>query len=161
MPKGNKLTLKQAKFVKEYVKTGNGTESVKRAYQISDDNVAGAMAHENLRKPKIASHIQSAAEKLGLNAEYVLSGIKEVFEFNKQKRIKAKQVGQETYHEEEMIDAQACLKAGDLLGKHLKLFTPEEKETQAQVNIVVNQIDDKLKAIIDVTPKKKGIEELI
>lgn len=161
MPKQNKLTLKQAKFVKEYVKTGNGVRAAQKAYAAKNYNVANVIAVENLQKPTIKNHIQSAAEKLGLNAEYVLSGIKEVFEFNKQKRIKAKQVGQETYHEEEMIDAQASLKAGDLLGKHLRLFTPEEKEAPAQVNIVVNQIDDKLKAIIDVTPKKKGIEELI
>lgn len=37
----------------------------------------------------------------------------------------------------------------------------QEVEVTNNINITSSQIDDKLKAIIDVTPKKKGIEELI
>lgn len=118
------LTLKQKKFTKEYLKTGNATEAAKRAYN-TNDNTARNIGCENLAKPNIRAAVQTAAEKLGLSPEYVLGGIKEVFEFNKQKRVKVKKVGEEVFHEEEMIDAQSSLKAGDLLGKHLKLFTDQ------------------------------------
>lgn len=138
-----KLTIKQAKFTKEYLKTGNGVQAIKKAYGIKDSNTAGVMAHENLRKPNIQEAVQDAAAKLGINPEYVLGGIKEVFDFNKEKRVKAKRVGEEIFHEEEMIDAQASLKAGDLLGKHLKLFS-DKIEVEAKVEVSEDP-DQKLK----------------
>jgi len=116
-----KLTMKQQKFVGEYIKTGNATQAaIKAGYS---KNSAQEIGSENLSKPIIQQTVQSAAEKLGITPEYVLGNFKDVADFNKQKRVKAKQVGGETYNEEEMIDAQAAIKATEMLGKHLKLFT--------------------------------------
>lgn len=44
------LTLKQRKWIKEYIKTGNATEAASRVYDCKDRNVANAIGAENLAK---------------------------------------------------------------------------------------------------------------
>jgi phage terminase small subunit len=128
--KGKKLTLKQAKFTKEYLKSGNGTQAaIKAGYS---KKTAKEIASENLTKPNIKQTIQSAADKLGINAEYVLNGFKEIKEFNSKKQKKFITIGDNTFEEEKMIDAQAALRANELLGKHLKLFT-DKIEVDAKI----------------------------
>lgn len=58
------LTKKQKGFVKDYIKTGNGTLSALKNYDTKDENVAGAIASENLRKPKIEEVIKSIADSI-------------------------------------------------------------------------------------------------
>jgi len=58
------LTKKQKIFVKEYVKSENGTQSALKAYDTKSENVAGALASENLRKPKIVAVLKSLAERI-------------------------------------------------------------------------------------------------
>lgn len=58
-----KLTKKERGFVKDYIKTGNGTESALNNYDIKSkdpENVAAAIASENLTKPRIQNAIQEA-----------------------------------------------------------------------------------------------------
>lgn len=59
-----KLTKKQKGFVKDYIKTGNGTQSALKNYDTDDPNVANAIASENLRKPMIQDAIKSIAEQI-------------------------------------------------------------------------------------------------
>lgn len=77
----DELTKKQRGFVKDYVETENGTQSALKNYNTDDENTAGAIASENLRKPKIIKAIQTIADRIpddklhevlmeGLNAEY-------------------------------------------------------------------------------------------
>lgn len=123
--KAKKLTLKQKKFTAEVIKTGNATQSaIKAGYS---ERSAQEIGYENLRKPQIQAEIQSATAKLGIDAEYVLGNFKEIADFNKQKRVKAKQINGETYNEEEMIDASAAIKSTEMLGKHLNLFTEKSE----------------------------------
>ncbi len=61
------LTKKQAEFVKEYLDTGNGTQAALKAYDTEDPNTAGAIASENLRKPKIIEYLESVADKVASN----------------------------------------------------------------------------------------------
>ena len=128
-PVKKKLTLKQKKFTSEYIKTGNATKSaIKAGYS---KKTAHSIGSENLKKPEIQADIQSEAEKLGIDAKYVLSGFKEIAEFNKKtySRKVSKIVGEgddavmEVIEEIKMIDASASLKAHEMLGKHLSLFT--------------------------------------
>ena len=142
----NGLTKKQREFTKEYLKTGNGTQAAKKAYKVSD-KVASVMAVENLGKPSIKAEIQSAAEKLGISNEYVLNGIKEIAEFNKQKQTKFITVGDNTFEENKMIDPQAALKAHDLLGKHLKLFT-DQIEIKAEVKTEDQELTDTVRQLL-------------
>ena len=135
-----KLTTKQKKFTAEYIKTGNGTQAaIKAGYAKKSARVA---ACKNITKDNIKQTIQSAAEKLGINAEYVLGNLKEIADFNK-KMVFAPIVsaGQTVGIKEEMIDAQASIKANDLLGKHLKLFT-DQIEIKAEVKTEDQELTD-------------------
>tara|TARA_R110000868_G_scaffold403694_1_gene681192 strand:+ start:143 stop:559 length:417 start_codon:yes stop_codon:yes gene_type:complete len=59
-----KLTKKQKGFVKDYVKTENGTQAVMKHYDVKDETVASSIATENLRKPYIKEAIQSIADRI-------------------------------------------------------------------------------------------------
>ena len=59
----DKLTKKQQGFVKDYIDTGNATESAERNYEVKNRNVANAIGAENLAKPSIQEVIESHAEK--------------------------------------------------------------------------------------------------
>lgn len=57
------LTRKEKGFVKDYIETGNGTQSILKNYNIKSENpenVAGVMAHRELRKDKIKNAIAEA-----------------------------------------------------------------------------------------------------
>lgn len=58
------LTKKQRGFVKDYVETGNGTQSALNNYDTTDPNVANVIAVENLRKPTIQNAIKSIAQSI-------------------------------------------------------------------------------------------------
>lgn len=57
-----KLTKKEKGFAKDYIDTGNGTQSVLKNYDTKSENVAGAIASQNLRKLKILDFIEEHAE---------------------------------------------------------------------------------------------------
>lgn len=59
----NKLTKKEKGFAKDYLETGNGTQSALSNYDTEDENTAASIASENLRKPKIIEYLESKAEK--------------------------------------------------------------------------------------------------
>ncbi len=129
-PIKKKLTLKQQKFKTEYIKTGNATKSaIKAGYS---KKTAYSIGSENLKKPEIQEEIKSDAEKLGIDAAYVLGNFKEIADFNKQKIIVArvkKDVDGEFQEivNEEMRDAAAAIKSTEMLGKHLSLFTEKSE----------------------------------
>ncbi len=59
-----KLTLKQEKFINNYIKSGNGTQSVIGAgYNCKDETVAKSIACENLTKPYIMKRKQEILAK--------------------------------------------------------------------------------------------------
>lgn len=58
------MTAKQQAFVDEYLANGgNATEAARKAYECTDDNTAGAIGSENLRKPKIREAIEEVQRK--------------------------------------------------------------------------------------------------
>ena len=66
-PRG--LTLRQKKFVKFYVESGNGTEAaIKAGYS---ENCASVIASENLKKPKVERAIKE--EERRIDAEHEVS----------------------------------------------------------------------------------------
>ena len=75
-----RLTKKEKTFVKEYVKTGNGTQSALKAYDTDSENVAANIACTNLMKPKIENAIMSIAEQIpdSLLLEVHLDGLQAV-----------------------------------------------------------------------------------
>ena len=95
-------------FCKEYLIDLNATQSAIRAGY--SKKTAGRIGQENLQKPVIQETIQESMDKrgeiTGITAEYVLNNIKTIGE-------KCIENDRET----------GALKAQELLGKHLKLFT--------------------------------------
>ena len=121
------LTIKQRRFTKEYVETGNATQAAIRAGY--SKKTAYAIGSENLAKPIIKQTIEEAQEKLGISAEYVLKNFKEMVEFGKKKTLKAKQIGQEMVNYEDLQDSQLAFKANEALAKNLQLFTEKVEIT--------------------------------
>lgn len=129
MSKGKKPTLKQQKFIKSYLETGNATEAASVAYNVKDRKVAQAVGAENLTKPIVKQTIEEAQAKLGITAEYVLGNFKDMVEFGKKKTLKSKQVGQELINYEDLQDGQLAFKANEALAKNLQLFTEKVEIT--------------------------------
>jgi phage terminase small subunit len=129
--KEKKLTPKQKAFAREYVKEGNGTQAaIKAGYS---KNAAQEIAYENLRKPQIKEVIEAKqailAEKAQVSAEFVINNFLEILNFNKQVEEFTQGDGENVRVKKKMIDAQAALKASELLGKHLGLFVDKLQVT--------------------------------
>ena len=109
--KGSKLTSKMENFVNEYFVDFNGAQAVLRAgYKTSKPN---RMAVKLLNHPLIAEAIaerkKERAEKTELTAEYVITKLVSIAE------------------RQEEINAQAALRALELLGKHLGLYRDRQE----------------------------------
>ena len=118
---GEIITNKQKLFVAHYVSNGgNGTKAALAAGY--SPKTAYSIANENLKKPEIVQEkdrlMSVIAEKVGLTAELTLSTIKECMELDKNEH------------------ASAVLKACELAGKHLKLFTDK---IESEVSVAVQE----------------------
>lgn len=120
------LTPKQAAFVREYLIDLNATQAAIRAGY--SERTAHTTGHENLRKPEVAAAVQEAmrerAESTAVTAEMVLERL----------RTEAEGLGPDT-------SASARIRASELLGKHLGMFT-DKIETSGRQRIEVVYIDD-------------------
>lgn len=127
----DKLTNKQAAFVKEYLIDLNATQAYLRAgYKVSE-NVAAVNGNRLLSIAKIQVAVQKEmdkrAAKVELTAEGVLRDIKTIKERCMQIEPvldkEGEPIGQFTF------DAKNALRACELEGKHLKLFTDRTEVT--------------------------------
>lgn len=100
------LTIKQDKFVNNYIETGNGTQSAIAAGY--NPNSAYSMSAENLTKPVIASAILNKMNKNEVTCARVLKVLSERLD-----------------SEDDVI----ALKAAELAGKHLRMFTDKVDHT--------------------------------
>lgn len=116
------LTPKQEMFVREYLIDLNATQAAIRAGYSA--KTARQIGEENLSKPDIAAAVQAGmnkrAEKALITADEVLANIKRL-------AMKA----------EDMDDTGNALRANELLGKHLKLFT-DKVEQSGNINLTVS-----------------------
>jgi hypothetical protein len=67
------LSVKQRRFVAEYVRSGNGTRAALAAYDTDDAGTAHAIASENLRKPAIQEAVAELLDAGGLSDEKLLA----------------------------------------------------------------------------------------
>lgn len=134
-----KLTPKQKKFIKEYSKDLNATQAAKRAGY--SPKTAQEIGSENLSKPIIKEAINKdldkTLEKLGIDAEYILGGIKKTIE---------------RCEIEDKHDAGAILKGFELLGKYrsLKMWTDKVEhsgEVKSTVTVEPFDIEERLKQL--------------
>ena len=128
------LSDKQKTFCKHYIKDLNGTQAALRAGY--SEKTAGQIANNILKEPHIREYINKLlakkSKRAGIDADYVLNGIKEATE----KALKENKLTQ-------------ALKGYELLGKHLKLFTDvqETKHTFTQMGRVVMNKGGEQKAL--------------
>lgn len=105
---GEGLNYKQALFVKEYLVDLNATQAAIRAgysAKTANEQAARMLAKVSI-KEAVQEAMQNRAKKVEITAEDVLQSIVD---------IRSKTIEAERYSE--------ALKANELLGKHLKLFT--------------------------------------
>lgn len=113
MAKTSGLTDKQQRFVDEYLVDLNASAAARRAGY--SEKTAGHIAKQLVTKTSIAQAIaekmQDLQQRTEITQEYVLSRLKEIVE-------------RTTQHEgADEYDPRAAVKALELLGKHLGLYT--------------------------------------
>ena len=64
------LTIRQSRFVDEYLQDGNGSRAARDAGY--SERTAGAIACENLKKPEVVSALEQRMQELDLSRERVL-----------------------------------------------------------------------------------------
>lgn len=162
------LTKKEHGFVKDYLETGNGTQAALKNYDTEDPNTAGVIAHENLRKPKIARLIREAlSEDLLIENHLKLFDQKRVdyFIFPKKmsdgeviSHVEAAGIEVITVREGEkgkmafysLPDAQAVKGALEMAYKIKGTFAPEKSinmNMEVEDSGMVRELTDKLNAI--------------
>ena len=160
--KRKKLTPKQRLFIQEYLIDLNATQACIRAGY--SKKTAGRMGNENVNKPVIQEKIQEAmderAERIEVDADYVLSTIVDTVERCKQAKQVRQKNGEPVLVETPdgklapafAFDSSAVLKGCELLGRHLKLFTEKHEHTGKDsgpienkwiVEIITPSIEDK------------------
>ena len=72
-----KLSIKQERFIQEYLKTGNATQSIIKAYPNANYDSARMMASENLAKHSIKSRIDDVLDSQGVNAAFIIRELKQ------------------------------------------------------------------------------------
>jgi len=128
MPNREKLTIKQERFCREYVKTGHGTNSAKLAGY--SEKTAFVQSTENLRKPNIIKEIERLLKPeikaVQITQEFILQKLRE---------------NAEKASSDEFYNASGVNKAIELLGKHIGMFN--DKVEAPVVNVTINQVEFK------------------
>ena len=120
-----KISIKQQNFITEYLIDSNSTQAAIRAgYSPKTAKEKGyQLVHNNSLKPIIDSKLKERALNNGITAEFVLNGIKAIAQRGEKENDQ--------------------LKAYELLGKHLKLFTDKVETDNINHNIEI-KLDNEL-----------------
>lgn len=117
------MNPRQKRFADEYLidlKTGHA--AIRAGYSAK---TADQIGYQILQIPSVIEYLkersQTLAQKLGIDATYVLGTTKSICESTKRS------------------DPKASLKGLDMLGKHLKLWADDDKKLQQ--NITINILD--------------------
>ena len=74
--KSTNLTIKEAKFVKKYIETGNGTEAANQVYDVKDRRTAWGVAQQNMRRPRVREALDKAMREQKLTPAYIVQAMK-------------------------------------------------------------------------------------
>lgn len=143
---GDGMTPKQEAFVREYLIDLNGAGAARRAgYKAKNaDVLAGQLLGKTCVKDAIQLAMVERAKRTEINADYVLTTIRDTVERCRQAvPVYEKQDGEMVPTGEFEFDSQAVLRGCELLGKHLKLFT-DKTEVSGNVTVQAGAEDEKL-----------------
>jgi phage terminase small subunit len=141
------VTPKQQIFADEYLKDTNGTRAYKVAYpQVKKDQVAATAAGRLLRNVEVSQYITRQLEKMhskrSADAQEVIEYLTSVMR-GKQKEQTLKGLGM---GEQEVasidVSAKDRIKAAELLGKRLALWTDNINLTNKYIVIKIGGDDD-------------------
>ena len=138
----DRLTDKQAAFVREYVADHNATQAAIRAGY--SQSTAYSIGWENLRKPEIAEAIteyeSALADEIGITKQWILERLREVAERCLQATEVTDREGNPTG--EWTFQATGANKALELLGKHRGMFIERATiDHSGRIDITINGID--------------------
>lgn len=111
-----RLRPKQERFVAEYLVDLNATQAAIRAGY--SEKTAGATGHENLKKPEIAKAIEEAKKKAQERIDYTADDWR-------------RDVMRLAEKSEQAADASNALKARDMLGKSLGIYSEKRDLTSS------------------------------
>jgi hypothetical protein len=127
------LSLRQERFVKEYAYLGNASEAARRAGYKPGNSIA-QQAHENLRKPEIASAISAELQRIDF----------EVTPQRVQRRLD--EIGRAA---QEAGQFGPAVRAEELLGKSIGMWIDRSLQLTAQVN------DSHVTALLELARKRQ------
>jgi phage terminase small subunit len=138
------LNARQEKFINEYLIDLNGTQAAIRAGY--SKKTAQEIAAQNLTKPSIKKALEEKQKILSdetlITQKYVLNNLKHVFDYNSKE---FDQVDMSGNHRSMMKNPAVAVKAIELLGKHLGMFTDK----------VEHSLDDKTINILSFADTQK------
>jgi phage terminase small subunit len=127
----SELTLKEQRFVDEYMVDLNATQAYVRATGAENLKTAATEGWKLLRKPEVqaalAERRKELADKTKLDAEWVLRGLKENFERAMQAEPVRDRDGNPTG--EYTYQGAVANKALELVGRHNKMFADKIEHT--------------------------------
>jgi phage terminase small subunit len=117
------LNARQQRFVQEYAVDHNATQAAIRAgYSEKSAYQQGYLLVNNPEiRSQLAAHEQSVAERLGITLEWLLDQLRE------------KAVNAQSERDQ--------LRAMELLGKHLAIFTEKVEHSGSMIQVQVNGVD--------------------
>ena len=169
------LNPKQERFANEYLIDLNATAAYKRAGYKGQGKSAEVAACQLLGNVRVSAYIQKAMNKrsndLGIDANYVLSTIKETVDRCRQVHPVLDRKGEQVYvlvgeDGEQLVpafefDSTGVLKGAELLGRHLKMFTDKLEHSGKDGKDLIPDPIDSIKAELAALygkgkPKKHG-----
>lgn len=123
--KSKPLTPKQRRFAAKVITAESATmAAIEAGYS---PKCAAELASENLRKPNVREAIEAAAERLGIDPEYVLAGLRanaeRAMQYEEVKDRDGKGIGEFKY------EGNVANKAYELIGKALGMFKEKHEHS--------------------------------
>jgi len=142
---GRGLTPKQTMFVREYIKDLNGSQSAIRAgFSEKSSRVTAAKL---LTKTNIKAAVQAAMDRrsarLELDANWVLENLRNIHDRCKEPRPILDRQGNPTGRFR--FDSAGALRALELIGKHLRMFTDRIEVSDFDPAQIVNEAAERVR----------------
>jgi len=131
-PPARKLTLKQQRFLEEYMKTGNATQSAMKVYRCKSLSSASAIGSQNLVKLNIP--LEKLMDSMGVSKGRLIKKIGDKLD-------STKIVTSPTEGDKVVDDNPSQLKAVEIAGKWLGVDKGTQVNVQVNVPILGGKTD--------------------